>query len=317
MTDLDEDDLYDVAPATMKYGLREDGKRYDFPPPPGVPRPKPYRGWKRMTNHVSAFSDQRALQLWLEWRTMRGLLANEGLIFDEMAAVDLSRMDEETERETLKSFAELARTADGADAGARRGTARHTMLEHYQETGEIIGHRRMKLQMESFLEALEANELDLIPGWSERTVWNSIGGGVVGRMDGRVMCRRTGQEGIIDLKTLAHFWTYQEACGQQAGYDSAEWVWEGPLDDTGRWVPNARNTLMGHPEGEFADRRVALLAHMPKDPGPDQLPVRIVEVDLVYGRQVLEVAARNEELRSIGRSVAIGRRTGAVRPPSA
>jgi hypothetical protein len=57
------------------------------------------------------------------------------------------------------------------------------------------------------------------------------------------------------------------------------------------------------------------VAHMPQHPGPDQLPVEIHEVDMAYGKAVLECAARNIELRSVGRSQAESRRPAALRPP--
>jgi len=305
--------LYDEAPAEPKYGLTPDEQYYRFPPPPGVEVPKGWRGWTRATNLVGAFSDQRKLQLWMERMTLLGLLENEGTIFDELAA-----MAEDDLSESVLSFmAEKARNAVGADSGSRRGTARHTMLEGYLYTGRVNGHRRMKLQMESLLEAMEDNELDFLPGWSERRIWHPAGQGTMGTMDTRVMCRKTGQVGIMDLKTQARFWTYQEICGQQELYDSAPWVWEGPPDDSGRWVANAPNNLMGHPDGWLAGKRVALLAHMPQSLDPAvQLPVQIHEVDLEYGREVVAMAAGIRELRSRGKSVAKGRAVGRVRPPS-
>lgn len=307
-------DAYDDAdgPAQTKYGLTPDQKFYRFPPPPGVEIPKGWRGWRRATNLVGAFSDQRALQLWLERMTLLGLLANEGTVFDEMAAVSPDLLTDET----LTAYGELARGAVGADTAARRGTARHIMLETYLTTGGTVGHRRMKIQMDSLKQAMELNELDFIPEWSERRVWHPAGGGTMGTLDARVLCRRTGQVGVLDLKTQARFWTYQEICGQQDLYDSAPWVWEGPADDRGGWVPNEPNTLTGHPDGDFAGARVALLAHMPQAPGPWQLPVEIHEVDLAYGARVIEQAAQITELRSIGKSVAGGRRVGWIRPPS-
>jgi hypothetical protein len=136
----------------------------------------------------------------------------------------------------------------------------------------------------------------------------------MGTLDLGVMCRRTGQIGIADLKTQGRFFSFLEIAAQQYGYDSAPWVWSGPESDSGGWVSNEAWNLMGHPDGEFAGRRVALLLHMPQASGPDQLPVRIIEVPLDYGRDVLECAAENVRLRSIGKSVAIGRRVGAERP---
>ncbi len=312
----DEDDFWDAAPATASldrgvYGLNARGSRYVYPAPPGYGFPRGRRDWRRMTNLVSAFSDQERLQDWLTWKNFMGLRADEAL-FDEWMAEPLDAMDPGDQRELALKYAERARAAARADEGARRGTARHTMMDTYLTTGEITGTRSMRLQLRSALDALEAAELDVVA--SEFRVWHPGAGGAIGTSDVKVMCRRTGQVGILDWKTQARFWTFQEIAGQLYGYDSAPFVWDGPHDHTGRWIPQEANTLRGHPDGEFADRRVALVAHMPQNPGPGQLPVELYEVDMEYGRNVLETAARNVELRSVGASVAVGRRPGARRP---
>jgi hypothetical protein len=304
MTDLD---FFDAAPSDQDlYEVR--GGRYRFPPPPGY-QPNP-RGWMRMSNLAGAFSDQRALQLWLERMTLLGLLANEGLIFDELAALP----DDALDRDTLAEVAERARTAAGGDKGARKGTARHLMMEGYLNTGEINGHRRMRLQMDDLLREMDAQGLEFLPGWSERKVWHPIAGGTMGTLDTRVLCRHTGQIGVFDLKTQKRFWTYQESAGQQWGYSTAHWVWEGPESAAGRWVPYVDdagpNTLLGRPGGVAEGRPVALLAHMPSEGGP----VQIHEVDIGYGGAVMTLAAAVVELRSIGKSVAAGRAVGGQRP---
>lgn len=316
------DDLFDNASSDAEmYGVR--AGRYRFPPPPGV-EPNP-RGWMRTSNLAAAFSDQRALQLWLERATLCGLLANEGLIFDELSAI----ADHDLTSEVLADIAERARTAAGADKGARKGTARHLMLEGYLHTGEINGHRRMRMQMEDLLEEMERHELDFLPGWAERVIWHPIAGGTMGRLDARVMCRRTGQIGVFDLKTQRRFWTYMEIAAQQACYDSAPWVWEGPEAANGRWVPYQmdpedwliksmgqdypaveHNTLIGRPGGMCEGKRVALLAHMPSDGGK----VQIHEVDLEYGARALEIASWVVAWRSRGKSVTPGRGVGGLRP---
>lgn len=313
MTDLD---LFDNVEPAPEYGVR--AGRYRFPPPPGV-EPSP-NGWMRMSNLVGAFSDQRALQLWLERRTLLGLLADDGVIFDELAVIPDGKLTDEL----LAEFAEKARTAAGA-VGGRHGTARHKMLETYLETGRIEAHRRQALQMEDLLEEMDRHDLEFIPGWSERVIWHPIAGGTMGRLDARVMCRRTGQVGVLDLKTQRRFWTYQEIAGQQCGYDSAPWVWEGPEGPGGGWTryqvtpamaqsfpsfSDDQNTLKGRPGGMCEGKRVAILAHMPSDGGKVQLH----EVDLEYGAQVLEVAAWVVALRSRGKSVKPGRGVGGLRP---
>lgn len=315
----DDDDFFDSAPARPMYGLTDSNSRYRYPPPPGWDgvRPKPSAvnppglpTFRRMTNLAGAFADQRALQVWLEWKAWMGLRANDGLIFDEWMAEAIGHLSVEQQKALVTKYAEAARAVAGGDAAARKGTARHDMLEGYLKTGQVNGTRTMKIQMDSLLEALDAHDLEPIPGWSERRVWHPAAGGTMGTLDMGVMCRRTGQVGITDLKTQGRFYTFQEIAAQQYGYDSAPWVWEGPPDDTGRWAPNEPWNLTGAAGGEFEGRRVALLAHMPLD----MSPVRIIEVPLDYGAEVLACAAENVRLRSIGKSVAPGRRVGAERP---
>ena len=309
MTDA-EDDFFDSAPAAPKYGLTPDQSYYRYPPPPGVEVPKGWRGWRRMTNLAGAFADQKALQDWLEWKAWMGLRDGDGILFDEWMAEQPDELSVADQKALTKKYGERARDAAGGRTAARKGTARHTMLETYLNTGRRTGTRSMMIQLDSLIEALEQHDLEPIPGWAERRVWHPAAGGTMGTLDLAVSCRRTGQRGIMDLKTQGRFYTYQEICAQQFGYDSAPWVWQGPPDDTGRWVANEAWDLMGHPDGELAGKRVALLAHMPLD----MSPVRIIEVDLGYGAAVLACAAENVRLRSIGKSVAAGRRVGVERP---
>lgn len=317
--DEDMEGFYDEAPATAMYGLGEHvGKmkgRYHFPDPPGYVRRKGApSGWMRMTNLASAFSDQRRLMLWRERMIMLGLRSPEGeVLLDEFMALDVAAMDPDEAKATLEGYADRMANAVGAGHGARRGTARHLMLQTFQETGVLTGTRTMRLQWHSLQDALERHYLEVIPGWSERRVCNTEFH-VMGTLDLGVRCTITGQIGILDLKTQRRFWSYQESAGQQFGYDSADWVWEGPPTPEGQWIEPPQWNLTGARGGDYEGRRVALLAHMPQEPGPDQLPVEIHEVALDYGREVLSLALRNVELRSQGASVAAGRRVGARRP---
>lgn len=308
MTDL-EDDLFEPAEADPAYGLNWNQSRYLYPPPPGVAAKR--GGWRRMTKVVQAFSDQERLELWKTWKAFEGL-RNHEVIFDEWMAERLDHLTDAERNALANLYAEKARRMAKADEGSRRGTARHTMMHTYLSTGEITGTRPMRAQLASALEALEAHDLEVIK--VETKIWHPVAGGTMGGEDVEVICRRTGQIGTFDWKTQARFWTFQEICGQLGGYDSAPWEWSGPEDETGGWVPRTPHTLMGRPDGEFAGKRVGLVAHMPQAPGPGQLPVEILEVDLEYGARVLACAATNIELRSIGKSVAAGRRVGLLRP---
>jgi hypothetical protein len=311
----EEDEFWDAAPSRDEYGVDIPGRpkgRYHFPDPPGYVRPKGAKGFMRMTNLASAFSDQRRLQLWRERMILLGIREDEGLLFDELAAEALERMDPTEMRNWLERFANQCADRAGAGVGARRGTARHLMVQHALESGTITGHRRMRLQLSSLWEALERHGLEPISGWAERRVCNPRYH-VIGTLDMRVRDVLTGEEGVLDLKTQRSFWSYQEIAGQQYGYDSAPWVWEGPYNSAGAWAPAPKNTLTGlMPEN--VGKRVALLAHMPHEAGPDQLPVEIHEVSLEFGERVLDTALENVLLRSIGASVAKGRRIGGVRP---
>lgn len=320
MTDWDDEaGFYDEAPRPAMYGLGENvGKvrgRYHFPDPPGYVRPKgAASGFMRMTNLASAFSDQKRLMAWRERMIMAGLRTPEGeVLFDEFMAMDLDSLSPDKVKKLLEECADRLANAAGAGHGARRGTARHTMLQAVQETGVLTGTRRMRLRYASLLKALERHRLEPLPGWSERRVCHP-NYHVIGTLDLAVRHIPTGQTGILDLKTQRRFWTYMEICGQQFGYDDAPWVWEGEPDSSGQWVEAPRWNLTGAAGGEFEGRRVALLAHMPQEPGPDQLPVEIHEVSLEYGEAALGQALGNVYLRSVGASVAVGRRVGAVRP---
>jgi hypothetical protein len=307
---IDAIDLLDDVPETL-WGLDRALGKYRFPPPPSVTTKQ--TTWRRATNLVGAFSDQRALQLWMERLTLLGLLSHDGVLFDELAVSGVEEMEPAEQRDWLEQFAKKCRTVVGGDAGARKGTARHDMLDHYISTGETRGHRRMLLQMESLLEALERHELDIIPGTNETHLWHPAAGGTVGRRDCLVMCRRTGQIGLLDLKTQEKFWTYQEHSGQQAVYHDAPWKWN---DGMQSWVPNdtfvSAEVLLGRPGGVDPGKPVALLAHMPSK--GEAVPVELHELSIGYGRQVVEEAVRITELRSVGKSVAAGRRVGGIRP---
>lgn len=316
MTDLDDlEGFYDDVPAEPEYGIRQG--RYMYPDPPGYKRAKGQRGFMRMTNLAAAFSDQIRLQHWRERMIMLGMRTDEGeVLYDEFMATDLSQMKPDDAKAYLEQMADRIADAAGAGHGARRGTARHLMLQTMQEVGVLTGTRKMRLQWHSLVESLARHRLTPLPGWSERRVCNTRYG-VMGTLDLAVRCELTGQVGILDLKTQRRFWTYQEIAGQQHGYDSAKWVWDGPPSSQGGWVRPLTWDLTGAAGGEFEGRRVALLAHMPQAAGPEQLPVEIHEVALDYGEDVMVTALRNVELRSIGASVKPGRRVGAVRPEPA
>lgn len=307
----EEEEFWDAPEPEPKYKVS--AGRYRYPDPPGYTRPSGMAaGFMRVSNAAGAFSDQKRLQGWRERMILLGLRIDE-VLFDELAAAPLEDMEPQEAKAWLEAHADRCADAAKGNQGSRRGTARHIMLQTFLETGVVTGHRTMRLQLESLMDALAEHFLEPLPGWSERRICNTRYG-LMGTLDMGVLCQITGQTGILDLKTQKEFWTYQESSGQQEAYDSADWVWEGPHDDRGRWVRAPQWTLVGRPGGPAPGRRVALLAHMPQEPGPGQLPVELHEVDLTYGAEVMETAMRNVELRSRGKAASAARRVGGKRP---
>lgn len=326
MTTVSDDDLFSPVEGKPQYGLTSEdaagneGGRYRYPAPPDwtgrAPKPSAANPlglptWMRATNLVSAFSDQERLQLWLTWKAFMGLRTDDGLLFDEWMAMPIETLDAKVQSAQANLMAEKARGMAGGNAAARRGTARHEMMHTYLSEGVVTGTRSMRLQLQDAMAALDAHGFDVVK--SEFKVWHPAAGGTMGTSDVEIMCRRTGQLGILDWKTQARFWTWQEPCGQLRIYDAARWHWSGPPDPTGRWVRAEPHTLTGT-VGHLAGQRVALVAHMPQAPGPGQLPVELHEVSMTYGQDVLDTAVRNVELRSVGRSTATGRRPSNPRP---
>lgn len=301
------DDLFDSATEIYGVGTGLNGRkkgRYHFPAPPGEKAPGG-NGYMRMTNLVSAFSDQERLQLWLTWKAFEGLRSHD-VIFDEWMAESLTGLTDQQRSALANLYAEKARQAAKADEAARRGTARHAMVEHWATTGGRNGTRSMLLQLDSLAETLDRADIEILE--AEFYVWHPAAGGTMGKSDARVMCRRTGQVGILDLKTQARFWTWQEICGQLYGYHSAPWVWSGPRTPEGRWIrwpAMAGRPLLGRQGTELEGKPVALVAHMPQAPGPGQLPVTIKQIPMEYGKRVLECAANNVALRREGKGAGL------------
>jgi hypothetical protein len=222
-------------------------------------------------------------------------------------------MDLDTQKKAANAYAEQARDQALANVAARRGTAQHRTMDTYFSTGRIMGTEAMRRRLDQVLTELDRQELDVV--LSEYRLWHPAAGGVMGTCDTKVMCRRTGQITPLDWKTQARFWTWQEIAGQVAGvYHDAPWRWEGPADETGRWVLNEPSTMLGRSE-RLKGQQVALVCHMPASPELADSPVQIHEVSVEYGRSVVACAAENVRLRSVGRSQAEMRRPASLRPP--
>lgn len=305
------------------YGHPYNG-RYHMPLLPGEQGPKdgsPHvsNGIQRMTNLVGAFEDTRALSIWEQGMALIGLAKSPELYEElvllvaqaERAGVDFERLRDYTElKETLAGTAHDKRKQEAsivgrakhvakAGAAAARGTNDHTAWEHFGKTGEMIGTQRNRTQVERTAALLADAGLEIVPGLSERIVRNTTIN-AVGKFDNILMERRTGRLIMADLKTKATaFYSWMTVDAQLAGYASAQWMLrEAPILETG----HAQELFLGehYEEGplHYVDQNEGVILHVPSDGSPAFLR----RADLVNGRQVLEVARRNIELRAYGKS---------------
>ncbi len=299
------------------YGHPYNG-RYHMPLLPGEQGTKsggqhvPY-GIQRMTNLVGAFEDTRALSVWEQGMALIGL-AKSPELYEELVLMVAQAEREGVDFERLRDHVELKEALAGsahdqgkqaasivgrakhvakAHAAAARGTNDHTAWEHYGQTGEMIGTARNRAQVERTSALLAAAGLEVVPHLSERIVRNVVFN-AVGKFDNVLLETRTGRLLMADLKTKATaFYSWMTVDAQLAGYASSEWMLIDPLPAD----PMLGESYEAGPL-HYVDQNEGVILHVPSDGAPAYLR----RADLVNGREVLEVARRNIELRSYGKS---------------
>jgi hypothetical protein len=264
------------------------GGRYRLPNRDGSHRPG---GWMRVSNLASALSDQRALMLWDTRMTLLGIRAAPSLV-DELAMLDVDRMEPATLRKELERIAQEAKVYARADEGSRRGNARHAMVERWHATGEESGTAVMQGQLRAYRDVLEAHQLAPVPAMQERVVIvESLG--VAGRFDTALQnLANGGPIRIGDLKTQRAFWSLMEVRAQLACYAHADAMWD---EGAQRYV-----------DAPVFDRTLGHVMWMPKDVPEDwdgdESGVRVLDIDLVKGwataRRALEICADRSEAKS-------------------
>lgn len=307
MTALDLDDPFAV-PAAVKVSHRGEiitGGRYRLPHRDGTHKK---RGWMRVTNLVSAYSDQFGLRMWEIEQVLLGLAHGatfgdtpEELItalYAELLGAGLDRMERDERREWVEGFIERCKDASGGNAGAKYGTHRHAVVEAHH-TGLPLGYQvpSVRRQLSLYASALVRNKLEALPGMQERRVLiESVD--AVGTLDNILHCLVTDILMIGDLKTQKRFWTWLEIGAQFACYANADAMWD---EQTSRWVdmpPVSRDIglVLWMPRPVCPLRDCGQTLPCEAHPGPMPEPhVDIYEVDLKAGwataRRAFEVVA--------------------------
>jgi hypothetical protein len=288
------------------------GGRYRLPHRDGTHKK---RGWMRVTNLVSAYSDQFGLRMWEIEQVLLGLASGATFTDDPAALVSAlyaelldARLDGKTRderREWVEGFIERCKDASGGSEGARYGTHKHAVVEAHH-MGLPLGYQTpaTRRQLSLYASALERNKLVALPGMQERRVLvESLA--VVGTLDNILQDLITALLLIGDLKTQKKFWTWLEIGAQFSCYANADAMWD---EATGTWVDMPKvsrevGLVLWMPRPVCPELDCGKTLPCPEHPGPDPEPkVDIYEVDLKAGwataRRAFEVVADRAEARS-------------------
>lgn len=275
-----EDAFADPAPLDEQptpYGVVRRG-RYMLPNRDGSPRgrattknPMGGKGWMRVTNLVSAYSDQYALRMWEIEQALRGVAMDPAAYADLVAALPAwdTLADRYALRGEVEEFLERLKGITGADAGSRHGGARHAMVEgHHAGLPEHHHAPDARRHLALYVSAMQRHRLRALEGMQERIVLVEALE-ACGRLDNVVECLAAGELLVADLKTQRQFWTGLEVSAQLACYANAVAMWDA---DAGRWVDMPR-----------VSTTTALVAWMPRETEDGEPRVDILDVDITAG----------------------------------
>ncbi|MFL6145604.1 MAG: hypothetical protein ACJ72N_27550 [Labedaea sp.] len=256
------------------------GGRYRLPRRDGSH--KPY-GWQRVSNLVSAYSDQFGLRMWELGEVLQGVAMREEL-YANLLYADLPKMTREERKAWVERFIEHAKEASGGNAGSNHGSMRHESVEALH-AGLGYAHRDAgtRRALVLYQETLKRHQLVALPDMQERIVLVEELE-ACGRID-NILQDAAGIFRVADLKTQRRFWTWLEIKAQQACYNHAVAMWD---PAAGCWV-----------DMPPVSQETALILWMPRQPDdPEALAawephVDVWEVDTVEG---WETAKRAHEV---------------------
>lgn len=282
-----DDDPF-ALPAESRVAARQDvlqRGRYMLPQRDGS---KKSRGFQRVSNLVSAISDQFGLRMWEIEQTLRGVAASHRLYQELMDVRDAwDRMDKQDRKRAVETFMEKAKTAAEADLGSRFGNHRHAVVEgHHAGLPLGIQNTLTRRHLSLYASSLIRNHLRALPDMQERRILVERLE-VVGTLDNVVEDLDTGLLHIADLKTQRKFWTWLEISAQLACYAHGDAMWDNTL---GKWVDMPK-----------VDLKTAMVLWMPRVPPcvygctgdcehpPGEPIVDVYEVDVEKGWATAEL----------------------------
>lgn len=241
-------------------------------------------GWQRVTNLVSAFSDQFGLRMWeIEQILIAYTISPEetGIRIAKLMRL-VQTMTKANRRGEIEMFLSWCKDIAGGNQGANFGNSRHELVEadHLAiPTAAPDAFARQHLYL--YRAALVRAELRAVPQTQERRVLVEELG-AVGTLDNILEDLRTRELLIGDLKTQKRFWTWLEIAAQLACYANAVAYWE-PADPknprAGRWMPMPPVSKM-----------VGLVLWMPKEHPSGEPQVDVYEVDIEAGWKTAKLA---------------------------
>lgn len=260
------------------------GGRYRLPQLDGTHKPG---GYQRVSNLVSAYSDQFGLRLWELGEVLQGVAMSHDL-FQALLLADLPGMDKPTRRAWVEQFIEHAKEASGGNAAAKHGTERHAAVETHHAglpLGHLNPHTRRAVGL--YASALQRHRLRALPGMQERRVLvESLE--VVGTLD-NVLADHLGDLYVGDLKTQRRFWTWLEIGAQLACYAHGDAMWDATV---GRWVDMPPVSL-----------ERALVLWMPRETDDGEPRVDVYTVDIEAGWETARTAYMVVQDRAAAKSV--------------
>lgn len=230
----------------------------------------------RVTSKAHVLEDTYGLEIWKQKNVVMGLKIKPELLDD----IDL--FDHDTLHSQLKTIANKAQDAAGANDASEMGTAIHAWTEAVERDGLPVDEvpQEFRAHVQAYLNALSNAGITTVPGMVERIVWHKDTG-MVGTLD-RIYELADGTRVIGDVKTSKSL--DRALLGfavQLAVYADADRMLS--LDGS-TWEPMA-------PVGNI----FGVIAHIPSNqPGVCNL----VTIDLQAGRDALELAQAVEWART-------------------
>lgn len=250
------------------------------------------KGITRVTTFNKAARDTTALQKWGKRNVVIGASRRPDILRRAHGLVH------EGGKEILDRIVAELDTAAGGKVSAEEGTYLHEETEFIDAGLKTWREAPPAYQqdLKRYVDALEENELEPVPGFIERTTMISEFGGVCGTFDRIFYHRPSGTYVVGDLKTgktmeyavdetETQLWCYAHGVNQNGVYDwnTKSWLPPGTYGDsveTGPWqVPTVRED-------------VGVIIHMPVQ-GPEAGTVNVLKADLVAGKAHAELCHAN------------------------